>query len=138
MAEQSDRPAASDRDAPSAGRGRRSPFERFVEVAHRWVTHPAFFFGCLALVLLWLVSVPLWADLKAWQTAIHTVTSVITLLLLALLENSSRRSGEASQEKLNVIAEALAALMASRAVEDRDLEQAVTTLRDSVGLEERH
>jgi hypothetical protein len=57
-------------------------------------------------------------------------------LLVALLENTGRRS--AAQEKLNVIAEALAALMASRAIEDRNLEEAVTRLRDAVGLEERH
>jgi hypothetical protein len=56
---------------------------------------------------------PLWADLKEWQTAIHTVGSVLTLLLVVLLENASRRAEEASQEKLNVIAEALAELMAS-------------------------
>ena len=40
--------------------------------------------------------------------------------------------------KLNVIAEALAALMASRAIEDHNLEEAVTRLRDEVGHEERH
>ena len=37
-----------------------------------------------------------------------------------------------------MIAEALAALMASRAVKDQALEEAVTRLRDAVGLEERH
>jgi hypothetical protein len=52
--------------------------------------------------------------------AIHTVTSVTTLLLLALLEKAARRSEESSQEKINMIAEALAALMTSPAVEDRD------------------
>jgi chromosomal replication initiation ATPase DnaA len=45
---------------------------------------------------------------------------------------------EAAQEKLNVIAEALAALMASRAIEDHTLEVAVTRLRDAVGLDVRH
>ena len=55
-----------------------------------------------------------------------------------MLENAGRRSAEATQEKLNVIAEALAALMASHAVEDHNLEEAVTRLRDAVGLEERH
>jgi hypothetical protein len=49
-----------------------------------------------------------------------------------------RRSAESAQEKLNVIAEALAALMASRALEDDALEEAVTRLREAVGLEERH
>jgi low affinity Fe/Cu permease len=95
-------------------------------------------FICLVIVLGWLVSLPLWVDAKAWQVAIHTVSSVLTLLLVALLENAGRRSAEAAQEKLNVIAEALAALMASRAVEDRALDEAVTRLRDAVGLEERH
>ena len=87
---------------------------------------------------MWLFSLPLWPDLKDWQVAIHSVTSVLTLLLLALLENAARRSEEAAQEKLNLIAEALAALMASRAVEDPKLEDAVTKLRDAVSLEERH
>jgi low affinity Fe/Cu permease len=88
--------------------------------------------------VLWLASVPLWADLKAWQVAIHTLTSVVTLLLLTLLENASRRSEEAAQEKLNLIAEALGALMDSRAAEDPALEEAAKKLRDAVSLEERH
>lgn len=103
-----------------------------------WVSRPVFFYGCLAIVFVWLISLPLWTDLKAWQAALHTVSSVISLFLLALLENAGRRAEEASQEKLNVIAEALAALMASRATEDHDLDTAVTRLRDAVGLEERH
>jgi hypothetical protein len=44
----------------------------------------------------------------------------------------------ASVRASNVIAEALAALMASRAIEDHSLEEAATRLRDAVGLEERH
>ncbi|WP_343973916.1 low affinity iron permease family protein [Pseudonocardia aurantiaca] len=132
--EERDRPAASDR----GGGNRPSHFERFVERAYLWVSRPPFFFICVTIVVAWLVSLPLWVDLKEWQVAIHTVTSVITLLLLALLENAARRSEEASQEKLSMIAEALAALMASRATEDRDLQEAATKLREAIGLEERH
>ena len=134
MQEQEHRPAA---DARGAG-DTRSGFDRFVEAAYLKVSRPAFFLLCVVVVLVWLLSLPLWADLKAWQVVIHTVTSVITLLLLALLENAARRSEEAAQEKLNVLAEALAALMTSRAVEDPKLEHAVRELRDAVGLEERH
>jgi len=117
---------------------RRSPFDRFVESAHRRVSQAPFFFVCAGIVLAWGISVPLWPDLKSWQVAIHTVASVITLLLLVLLENASRRADEASQEKLNVIAEALAALMESYAETHPDLAQDVERLRDAVGLEERH
>ena len=69
---------------------------------------------------------------------IHTIASVLTLLLVALLENAGRRSAEAAQEKLNVLAEAMAALMESRAADDPELREAAAELRDAVGLEERH
>ena len=129
-----DRPAASARGADDE----RTHFDRFVEAAYMRVSKPPFFFVCLAVVLIWFVSVPLWHDLKAWQVAIHSVTSVTTLLLIALLENAGRRDAESTQEKLNIIAEALAALMESHAIEDSKLEEAHKRLSDAVGLEERH
>ncbi len=128
-------PAAEDVDG---GGDHRGPFDRFVEGAYLHVSRAPFFMLCVALIFAWLVSVSLWADLKAWQVAIHTVTSVVTLLLIALLENAGRRSEEAAQEKLNILAEALCALMTSRATQDPELDGAVKRLRDAVGLEERH
>jgi low affinity Fe/Cu permease len=116
----------------------RSSFDRFVEAVHLKVSRASFFFVCAGIIVVWLLSAPLWADLKAWQYVIHTVASVITLLLLALLENAGRRSEEAAQEKLNVIAEALAALMQSRAAQDPELRDAARKLSEAVGLEERH
>ena len=115
-----------------------NPFERFVETTNARVSRAPFFFVCLAIVVLWAVSLPIWHDTKTWQAVIHTIASVISILLLVLLENSGRRHQEAQEEKLNVIAEALAALMDSRAVEDRDLGAASRRLREAVGLEERH
>ncbi len=97
-----------------------------------------FFLVCLAIVVLWAASLPLWPDLKQWQVAIHTVTSVLSLLLLVLLENSGRRAEEAAQEKLNVIAEGLAELMESQSRDDDELAGATTKLREAIGLEERH
>ena len=55
-----------------------------------------------------------------------------------LLENAGRRVEETAQEKLNVIAEGLAALMKSHGVDDPELRQATEKLRQAVGLEERH
>jgi len=128
-------------DAAQTRRDQReqSWFERFVELANQVVSRAPFFYLCVAIVVAWLVSVPLWADLKLWQTAIHTVSSVLSLLLLVLLENAGRRSEEAAHEKLNVIAEALSDLMAARAHQgDPELADAARRLRDAVGLEERH
>ena len=63
---------------------------------------------------------------------------MLTLLLLVLLENANRRDSEASQEKLNVIAEALAALMESHSEDDEELRDATRMLREAINLEERH
>ncbi len=116
----------------------RNPFEKFVEAVQKRVSRAPFFLFCLAVVLIWLVSAPLWPDLKQWQVAIHTFASVLSILLLVLLENAGRRAEEASQEKLNVLAEALAELMESHSRTDPELEEATEKLREAIGLEERH
>jgi low affinity Fe/Cu permease len=126
---------ARDTRRNSSGRG---PFENFVEGANRAVSSAPFFIVCVGIVVAWLLSFPLFHDLKSWQVVIHTVASVMTLLLLVLLENASRRAEEAAQEKLNVIAGAIAALMDSRGRDDPELLDAAEKLRDAVGLEERH
>jgi low affinity Fe/Cu permease len=114
------------------------PFERFVELSTKLISRAPFFAVCVAVVVIWAVSYPLWKTTTKWELAIHTFTAVLSLLLLVLLENAGRRNTEAMQEKLNVLAEALAALMESRAADDPELEEAVVKLREAVGLEERH
>jgi low affinity Fe/Cu permease len=75
--------------------------------------------------------------LNTWQLIINTLTTIITFLMVALLQNSQTRSDQALQHKLNAIADGLADLMAyvhSDGV-DRDLQRDLIELRDSVGLE---
>ncbi|MDZ5664137.1 hypothetical protein HN031_08650 [Nocardioides sp. zg-1308] len=114
------------------------PFERFVEISTKLISRAPFFAVCVAVVVIWAFSYPLWTSTTKWELAIHTFGAVLSLLLLVLLENAGRRNTEAMQEKLNVLAEALAALMESRAADDPGLDEAVTNLREAVGLEERH
>ncbi|HEX6149476.1 low affinity iron permease family protein [Nocardioides sp.] len=116
----------------------RGPFERFVESVNQRVSRAPFFFVIVAALLLWAASYPLWSSTTKWELALHTGSAALSLLLLVLLENAGRRSEEAAQEKLNVIAEALSDLMESRAADDPDLSESVERLRDAVGLEERH
>ena len=114
------------------------PFEKFVEISTKLISRAPFFAVVVAIVVVWAVSFPLWASTTKWELAIHTFGGVLSLLLLVLLENAGRRNTEAMQEKLNVIAEGLAALMDSRAADDPRLREAVEDLREAVGLEERH
>lgn len=116
----------------------RDPFERFVEWANLLVSRGPFFMVIVVALVLWAVSYPLWSSTTKWELALHTGSAILSLLLLVLLENAGRRSQEAIQEKLNVLAEGLSDLMESHARQDPELEDAVRRLREAVGLEERH
>ena len=117
----------------------RDPFEKFVDLSTRLISRAPFFAVVVAVVVVWAVSYPLWTSTTKWELAIHTFGGVLSLLLLVLLENAGRRNTEAMQEKLNVLAEAMAALMESQLEDDdEELREAVDHLRDAVGLEARH
>jgi low affinity Fe/Cu permease len=50
----------------------------FVESAQAKVSRAPFFAVCVAVIVGWLVSYPLFSDPKSWQVVLHTITSVIT------------------------------------------------------------
>ena len=116
----------------------RDLFEKFVDLSTTLISRAPFFAVVVAVVVAWAVSYPLWASTTKWELAIHTFGGVLSLLLLVLLENAGRRSEEAAQEKLNVIAEALSDLMSHHARDSDELRESVDKLREAVGLEERH
>jgi low affinity Fe/Cu permease len=91
---------------------------------------------CVLLVLVWAPSYFVIQSLDTWQLIINTATTIVTFLLVALLQNSQSRSDEALQDKLNAVAAALAELMEGKDPSS-DLRDAATELRKSVGLEDR-
>lgn len=130
-----------ERNDAAADRGKENgpnPFERFVDATNRRVSQAPFFGVILLALFLWAASKPLWATTTKWELALHTGSSILSLLLLVLLENAGRRSEEAAQEKLNVLAEALSDLMSHHSGESEELRGSVERLREAVGLEERH
>lgn len=109
-----------------------SIFDRFADSASRLVSKAPFFAGCVLLVVIWAPSYFVVGDLDTWQLIINTATTIITFLLVALLQNSQYRADLAVQHKLNAIADALADIMS-----ERRLHQDESELRAAVGLEER-
>ena len=83
------------------------------------------------LVILWVPSIILIRSIDTWQLIINTLTTIITFLLVALLQNSQTRADQAVQHKLNAIADSLSDLMRLQ-----DLEQDARELREAVGLEQ--
>ncbi len=132
---------------PSEVHGEIGFFDRFAGWASGIVSRAPFFAFCLLLVVAWLVEgvIRIASDGASaflqggYQLQINTTTTIITFLLVALLQNSQTRSDRALQQKLNVVADGLADLMdhmAERA-DDEDLRQDIRELRAAVGLERR-
>lgn len=116
-----------------------SPFDRFSSAAGTFVSRPWFFAMCVLLVLIWVPSYFLFSSVDTWQLVINTLTTIVTFLLVALLQNTQSRANGAVQHKLNAIADALADLMTQVAndQEDRPLHRDVRELRAAVGLEDK-
>jgi len=91
------------------------------------------------LVVVWAPTILFLRDLDTWQLIINTATTIVTFLMVALLQNSQTRSDQAIQHKLNAIADGLADIMAHLAEgdEEHDLRHDIDELRAAVGLEER-
>ena len=105
-------------------------FDRFASAASLVASQATFFAFCVLLVIIWLPSYVLIQDLDLWQLIINTVTTIVTFLMVALLQNSQTRNDQATQHKLNAIADGLADLMAHLAHGgDRDMDQDLRELR---------
>ncbi len=107
-------------------------FDRFASAASRLVSRAWFFAFCVLLILIWAPSILILRDIDTWQLIINTATTIITFLLVALLQNTQERADQAVQQKLNAIADALSDLMSAKGM-DSDADE----LRQAVGLEER-
>lgn len=114
-------------------------FDRFAEGASRLASRAWFFVFCVLLVVIWAPSIVLLKNIDTWQLIINTLTTIVTFLMVALLQNSQTRADQAVQHKLNAIADALADLMCEvgRGEDDNTLAKDVAELRAAVGLEER-
>jgi low affinity Fe/Cu permease len=87
-------------------------------------------------VLIWAPTI-VFFDIDTWQLIINTATTIVTFLLVALLQNTQTRADAAVQHKLNAIADGLSDLMRHVAGDDAQLQQDFRELREAVGLENR-
>ena len=122
---------------PSDVHGDLSVFDRFATRASNFVSRAWFFVMCVLVVVLWAPSFFLLRDIDTWQLIINTLTTIITFLLVALLQNTQKRADEATQHKLNAIADGLSDLMRQLGDSHPALHSDTDELRQAVGLENR-
>jgi low affinity Fe/Cu permease len=84
-----------------------SGFSVFAKRASRWSGHPTTFALAMAVVLVWAVTGPLFDFSDSWQLTINTGTTVITFLMVFLIQNTQYRDAEAMQVKLDELIRAI-------------------------------
>ena len=77
----------------------------------KWTAHaagrPATFVLCMSVVLLWAFTGPFFKYSDSWQLVINTSTTIVTFLMVFLIQSTQNRDGEAVQVKLDEIIRAL-------------------------------
>ena len=78
-----------------------SLFTRFAKWTARATGRPAAFVGAAGIILLWAVTGPLFGFSDTWQLVINTGTTIVTFLMVFLIQNTQNRDTEAVQVKLD-------------------------------------
>ncbi|NKZ62981.1 hypothetical protein GTG23_00120, partial [Rhodococcus hoagii] len=102
-----------------------------------FTSRAVFFVACVIIVVVWAPSFLVLQNIDTWQLIINTITTIVTFLLVALLQNTQKRSDDAVQQKLNAIADGLADLMEELSREHPGLRVDLEELRAAVGIEKR-
>ncbi len=80
---------------------RTSIFDRFAKLSEYAMGHPLAFVAALGVILLWASTGPLFHYSDTWQLVINTATTIITFLMVFLIQNSQNRDSAAIQLKLD-------------------------------------
>ena len=80
-----------------------SLFTRFARIAANATGKPITFISASAIIVLWALSGPLFGFSDTWQLVINTSTTIITFLMVFLIQNTQNRDTEALQIKLDEI-----------------------------------
>jgi low affinity Fe/Cu permease len=82
-------------------------FHQFSNIVSRGAGKPVAFAAACGLIVLWAVSGPLFGFSETWQLVINTATTIITFLMVFVVQHTQNRDGEAVQAKLDDLIMAL-------------------------------
>jgi len=76
-------------------------FNRFAKGIARFTGRPVSFVLAMLIIALWLATGPIFGFSDTWQLVINTGTTVVTFLMVFLIQNTQMRDTEAMQIKLD-------------------------------------
>ena len=76
-------------------------FTQFAKATARATGKPAAFVAAAGVILVWSITGPLFGYSDTWQLVINTSTTIVTFLMVFLIQNTQNRDSEAVQVKLD-------------------------------------
>jgi low affinity Fe/Cu permease len=109
-------------------------FARFARSVARLAGRPATFVTAVIVIAAWAISGPLFGFSDTWQLVINTATTIITFLMVFLIQNTQNRDAEAIHVKLDELIRASVhahnSLIDLEELSDEELERVVATYQD--------
>jgi low affinity Fe/Cu permease len=88
-------------------------FSHLAQVVATWTGHPISFLLACAVVVVWVVTGPMFDYSDTWQLVINTGTTIVTFLMVFLIQNTQNRDILTVQLKLSEL------VLAMKGAEDR-------------------
>ncbi len=110
-----------------------SSFARFAQATSRATGRPAAFMTAAIIIVAWAVSGPIFGFSDTWQLVINTGTTIVTFLMVFLIQNTQNRDSEAIQIKLDELLRSIngahLALLDLEELDDKDLDRIIADYR---------
>ena len=109
-------------------------FTQFATDVSRLTGRPLAFVVCCVLVVLWAISGPLFGFSDTWQLVINTSTTIVTFLMVFLIQNTQNRDNSALHAKLDElirVSKAHNSFIGIENLPDKDLEEILSELDEA-------
>ncbi|MEO6360002.1 MAG: low affinity iron permease family protein [Sphingomicrobium sp.] len=82
-------------------------FEHLAVKVAAWTGRPWAFVGALSIIIIWALTGPVFGWSDTWQLVINTGTTIVTFLMVFLIQNAQNRDASAIQAKLDELIRAV-------------------------------